>query len=273
MTQHPFDLLIELDTDQIYLDCAALHLARDVYQHVDINFYRAKLDALAESVAEMRPGLSAPGRYKAMRDILVDAHEFTGNVDDYYDPDNSYLNRVLDRGLGVPISLSTIWIEVGRRLKWPVAGVSFPGHFLVRFDDPERFILADPFNDGRTLSANKCRALLKDYSGGRISFTDEFLEPADTRSILARTLENLRDIYITTHDWDRLADVLRRLAAVEPGNGQHPRELADLQFKLGDVRGAYAHLTVALDRLPDGGDRIIVQGNLEKLEQAITALN
>ena len=95
-----------------------------------------------------RPGLTAILRYQAMRDVLVNEHNFHGNQDDYYDPQNSYLNRVLDRRLGAPVSLATIWVEVARRLKWPVHGVALPGHFLVRFDDPERFVLADPFAEG-----------------------------------------------------------------------------------------------------------------------------
>ena len=97
MTNHPFDLLIELNTRYIRLDCAALHLARDVYPDLVLTSYLDRLDEIADSVAELRPGLSAPLRYEAMRQVIVDEYGLRGNENDYYDPENSYLNRVLDR--------------------------------------------------------------------------------------------------------------------------------------------------------------------------------
>ena len=156
MSRHPFDLLMTLEDEQIRLDCAALHLARDAYPDLDLRIWLDRLDELAAEVSELRPGLSAPLRYRAMREILVERHSFRGNVTEYDDPQNSYLNRVLERRLGLPITLAVIWIEVGRRLKWPVAGVGLPGHFLVRFDDPDRFVMVDVFNEGRSLALEDC---------------------------------------------------------------------------------------------------------------------
>ncbi len=273
MTCHPFDLLMELEPDQIRLDCAALHLARDAYPHIDVAAYLARLDVLTDEVAERRPGLSAPQRYEALRAVLVEQHGFHGNAREYHDPDNSYLNRVLDRRLGIPIALATIWIEIARRLKWPVSGVAFPGHFLARFDDPERFILVDPFNAGQPLSLDDCRTLLRTSFNGELEFSQELIEPVDTRTILTRMLNNLRSIYLARRDWDRLAPVLCRLAAVEPENGRHLQELASLHYRQGDVRGAYAHLAVYLERLPDAEDRAQVRYNLQRLAAAMLARN
>lgn len=273
MLSHPFDLLMELDTADIRLDCAALYLARDVYPYLAISPYLSRLDAIASDVADLRPGLSATLRYQAMREVLVRDYALRGNEDDYYDPQNSYLNRVLDRGLGVPISLSIVWLEVARRLKWPVSGLGLPGHFIVRFDDDERFVLADPFRDGRTLAIDDCHQILDYYFDGKVPFSPEFLHPVNVRRILARTLNNLRNLYIVNRDWDRVADVLRRLATVEPHNVRHLYELAGLLYRQGDIRTAYAHLSSYLKRQPNSGERVLTREKLAHLEAVIASLN
>jgi regulator of sirC expression with transglutaminase-like and TPR domain len=264
---------MELAPEHVKLDCAALHIARDAYPYVNVPAHLQQLDELADEVAARRPGLDATQRYEALRDVLVHEHEFFGNQRDYFDPDNSYLNRVLERRLGIPLSLSVIWLEVARRLKWPVAGVGFPGHFLVRFDDPERLVLADPFSGGRSLSLDDCRKLAREHLGPDANLRPEHLAPLDTRGILVRALQNLRGIYLSTTNWPRLAQVLCRLIAIEPDNGHHLCELAALHARLGDMRRAYAHLAVYLERLPDGDQSKLVRDSMTRLEAAISALN
>jgi regulator of sirC expression with transglutaminase-like and TPR domain len=273
MTRHPFDLLMELDSSFIRLDCAALHLARDAYPTLNVGRYLATLDQLADEVAALRPGLSAPLRFEALRTVLVGEYGFTGNHSDYYAPENSYLNRVLDTQRGIPISLAVLWVEVGRRLKWPVEGVGLPGHFLVRIDDAERFVLADPFNDGRPLSIDDCQQLVQDSFDGKVHFSLEFLRSVDARGMLLRMLKNLRGIYLAHNDLPRVATILRRMAAVEPGNGRHLQELAAVCCRQGDVRGACAHLHLYLHRAPNALDSKLVRTNLRQLEAALVALN
>ncbi len=271
--QSSFDLLMELPTEHIRLDCAALHFARDVYRDFEFDRYLRQLDALAAEVGDRRPGLSATLRYQAMREVLVEEHGFRGDVKNYSDPQNSYLNRVLDRRLGSPVSLSVIWIEVARRLKWPVHGVALPGHFLVRFDDPEHLVLADPFNGGRSLSVGDCRRLVNNLTNCPVPFSTRMLAPVDTRATLARMLHNLRRIYLALGDWQRLAVVLRRLVALEPTAGQHLQDLASVCARRGDVRGAYGCLHLYLRRVPDARDCDLVQSNLSRLEAAMLARN
>lgn len=273
MNRHPFDMLMEMQTDQIRLDCAALHLARDAYPDINFGHYLRKLDALAEEVSELRPGISAPQRYTALHEVLVERAELRGNDDDYYDPDNTYVNRVLDRGHGNPIALSVVWIEVGRRLKWPVSGVGFPGHFLVRIDDPERYVVVDPFQDGRTLSLEDCKQLHQHHADNRTKFSQNILSPVDTRSILVRMLNNLRQIYLAAEEWPRLKVVLSRLLAVEPNSPRHLQDLASVECRLGNVRGAAAHLAAYLQRSPDADDSRIVRSSLHRLRAAMIALN
>lgn len=271
-SRHPFDMLVELPARHIRLDCAALHLARDESPHLNLGVYLRRLDRLAEEVADCRPGLSAPLRYEAMRTVLCARHEFRGNTDEYYDPRNCYLNHVLDRRTGMPITLSIVWMEVARRLKWPVGGVALPGHFIVRFDDPERFVLADPFHDGRTLSLADCRKLARRQPDGG-GFSRRRLQPVGVRAVLARLLGNLRCIYLAQRDWQRVAAVLQRLMALEPHRGRHLRDLAAVYARQGDVRGAHGCLTAYLDRAPDARDVANVQCNLRRLEAALAAMN
>lgn len=229
---------MELATSDIRLDCAALRIAHDAYPEMDLLRWLGELDQLADEVADVRPGLSAPLRYQAMRTVLVEQHQFRGDDDDYYHPDNSYLNRVLERRLGIPITLAVVWIEVGRRLKWPVSGVGFPGNFLVRFDDPERYVVADPFRGGCSLSAEDCSELLAKHTDGQVPFTTSLLRPIDTRGLLSRMLHNLRAIHLAHQDWPRLESVLQRLIALEPESARHYQELIAARCRQGDLTAA-----------------------------------
>ena len=273
MTIHPFDLLMELDARCIRLDCAALHLARDVYPDCPLPQYLTFLDSLAEKVAELRPGLSANLRYEAMRQVIIEQYKFRGNEDDYYDPENSYLNRVIDRRIGVPISLSVIWLEVARRLKWPVSGVGLPGHFIIRFDDDERFVLVDPFRAGRTLSIENCREVLDYYYEGQVPFSSTFLRPVGATFILSRMLNNLRQIYTANHDWQRLSTVLKRLAAVEPDNAGYINELATLLYSQSEMQEAQRCLSQFLRKQPNADDQFLISEKLVHIEALLASLN
>lgn len=273
MSGHPFDLLLELNTEQIRLDCAALHLARDRYPDLHAARYLRMLDTLAENIAAQRPGLAANLRYEAMRTVLVEHCGLTGNRQHYFDPANCYLNRVLDTGRGIPITLSIVWVEVARRLKWRVAGVGLPGRFIVRFDDQERFILADPFDGGRALSVADCRELVRRRFDGKLPFDKRYLRPVGSRGILARLLRNLRNIYLALDDLPRAALVLERMAAMEPANGQHVQDLAAVCWRRGDYRNACAHLAHYLARAPDCDDVELVRRSLKQLQTALVTLN
>ncbi len=273
MKRHPFDLLVELDTQDIRLDCAALHLARDVYPAFNLQSYRERLDELAEMVASQRPGLDAINRYIAMRSVLVDEAGISGYEADYYAPQNNYLNYVLDTGQGAPISLAIVWLEVARRLKWPVSAVSLPGHFMVRFDDRERLVLVDPFHDGVTRSRDDCAEMVAKRYDNKVQLRPTHLKALDTRAILVRLLRNLRNIYIASGDLPRVALTLERLVALQPGRSQHLRELAAIRARQGDVRGACAHLALYLHRAPDSRDSRLMRRSLKQLRAAVAALN
>jgi regulator of sirC expression with transglutaminase-like and TPR domain len=264
---------MELHAAQIRLDCAALHLARDAYPGINIHRYLDVLDDLAREVAALQPGLAATLRYEALRQVLVEQYGLNGNERDYYNPHNSYLSHVLDSRRGIPISLSIVWLEVARRLKWPAGGVALPGQFVVRLDDPERFVLVDPFHGGRTLTLDECESLVEQGFDGKVPFSMEYLKPVSTRSILLRLLHNLQNIYLTLNNLPRVAEILLRLSAIEPANGRYLQELAAVCCRRGDVRGACTHLARYLHRLPNGRDSTLVRHNLRQLQAALRALN
>lgn len=259
MSIHPFDQLVQLDETDIRLDCAALQLARDAYPHLDVVGYCQQLDDIARTVADVRPGLSAPLRYEAMHEVLVGHYGFRGNRENYYSPDNSYLNRVVDARRGLPITLSLLWIEVARRLKWPVGGIGLPGHFVLRLDDPERFIVADPYHDGRSLSLDDCQQIVKRHSEGKAVFSNDLLKPIGTRAILARVLNNLRTVYQANGNLLRLRDVVQRCYALAPDDTALLFELALIHQRLGDYDRARFLLSGCEGGVDDESEAAIVR--------------
>lgn len=272
MSRHPFDLLMELPSSEVRLDCAALHLARDNYPGLEVARYLARLDDLARQVSARHSPASAAARHQALREVLVEENGYRGECDQHDHPSASFLNCVLDRGCGLPILLGAIWIEVGRRLCWSVAGVNFPGHFLVRIEAADGVVIADPYFDGRCMTSSSLRELHKQYvAAGEPG--PENLAPADTRTILSRILRNIQRYYLDRADLPRLQWALERLVAVEPQNVQHLQDLAAVHLRRGDLQAACRCLRTCVRLQPDSPDAPLLRGNLARLEAAILARN
>jgi regulator of sirC expression with transglutaminase-like and TPR domain len=209
--------------EAVPLDEAALCIAAHADPEVDVDAYLVRLDDLA---AEVRtPTLDGLVRH------LYSSGRFTGNTDDYYDPRNSFLHDVLDRRVGIPISLAVLGLEVGRRIGVPLSGVGMPGHFLMRDKvDPSVFI--DPFNAGRELDANACRALHRAMAGPAVPWDPGFLDPIDRPAIIGRILANLRVIYQRRQEPDSLRWVVRMRCALPDATPADRQELARLMAPL-----------------------------------------
>lgn len=202
-----FAALLRRPEAEVPLDEVALTVAAHAYPDLDVDRELARLDELAESCY-------APTLDALVRHLFVDLG-FHGNEDDYYDPRNSFLNEVVDRRTGIPISLSVLTLEVGRRIGVPLAGVSMPGHFLLRDRvDPELFI--DPFVRGAYLDRTACERAFRAVQGPGATFDDAFLEPVGAHTIVARMLANLRAVFTARHDREGLHWVLR-LVELTPG--------------------------------------------------------
>src|SRR2546425_8487619 len=169
-SRRAFAALLALPDEAIDLGQAALLIAREEYPDLEVGPYLLRLDEMAEIVrSRLRGGEGFTSRIAHLNRLLFEEMGFRGNREEYYDPRNSFLNDVLDRRVGIPITLSTVYLEVGRRIGCRLAGVAFPGHFLVRHTGREAMpdILIDPFNRGQILTEKECQALLMERYGGR----------------------------------------------------------------------------------------------------------
>ena len=227
-----FAALVEPSRAEVPLDEAALLIAACAHPGLDVDHWRGELDRLAE-------GLPA-GDVDAVRRRLYVERGFAGNAVDYYDARNSFLDDVITRRTGIPITLAVVVMEVARRAGVALVGVGMPAHFLVRSaDDPSLFV--DPF-DGIVLDPDGCRQLFQRVAGASTAFEPSFLDPVDTRTILARVLANLKSIYVSSSDVVNLAWVLRLRLAL-------PGVPADERLELSRVLAAGGRPGEAADEL------------------------
>jgi len=200
------------ETTDFDLERAAFILARMEYPEVDEKKYTHQVDDLAmKAMKRISDEREEKRRVELLGKFLFEEEGFLGNADGYYDPQNSYINRVLDRHLGIPISLSALYLFVAKRLQLPVQGVAFPGHFLVKYDFDSDFIFIDAFNGGQVLTLSECAEFLKRMG---YPFADVSLVPAKPKDILARMMRNLVLIYSQnnqTHKIDTLEQIFSDL--------------------------------------------------------------
>jgi regulator of sirC expression with transglutaminase-like and TPR domain len=197
---------------EIDLARAALLIAKEEYPQISVEQYLGRLDQLAEEVRDRLADETAPlVVLQELLDLLYRRHGFRGNRDAYHDPRNSFLNDVLDRRLGIPLSLAVVVLEVGWRLGLPLQGVNFPHHFLVRFRGDAFDLLIDPFDGGQIRFEDQAQEFLDRIYGGSVRVQDAFLREANRRDILVRMLMNLRDLYLNSGDNARASSVAERL--------------------------------------------------------------
>jgi len=225
-----FTELVAGPEDRIDLGRAALVIASEEYPGLDMLRYVAKLEAMAAAVRARLTDTQEPlSTIQCLNAYLFGERGLRGNSNAYYDPRNSFLNAVLDRGLGIPITLSVVYMEVGRRIQFPLQGVGMPGHFIVKPVGLEEEIYIDPFNAGRVLSREACEELVQEMYGGQVPFDATFLEPVTKKQILARILSNLKAIYVQTQQYLKALSVVERLLLVQPGAEQEARDRAALR--------------------------------------------
>ncbi len=193
--------------DEINLAEAAAWVARIEYPNLDVAGVLARLDALASGV-KADPSYSPYTNIHALNERLFEQEKFRGNEAEYDDPRNSYLNDVLERRLGIPITLSLIYAEVARRRGLSVVGVGFPGHFIVKYLSPANEILIDPYNGGAILTLQDCIRRLKSDFGEGAQFKPEFLSSSTSKQILARMLNNLKGSYFRRRDYARVLAII-----------------------------------------------------------------
>lgn len=232
-----FAALVARRSDSIPLAESALLIAAEEYPGLDVGEYLAKLDVLADRIREAVDNAEdARAAGTLLTRFLYEAEGFQGNSEDYYDPRNSFLNEVMDRRRGIPITLSIVFIEVARRLGVPVHGVGLPGHFLVQLEDTGTYV--DPFSGQVDLREADCAERVRLIQGSQMGFERSMLAAQSNRQILTRVLRNLREIYRSLKDHQRELAALDRLVLLRPQDLQARRERAALLGDLGEYRRA-----------------------------------
>ena len=268
--------LINRPDDEIDLAEAALLIAKSVNADLDIERYLSQIEGLALQLAErLSDSLSETDRILALNRFLFDELGFAPNVENYYDPRNSFLNEVLERRVGIPISLSILYIEVGRRVGLPLRGVSFPGHFLVKCKVNDGLIVLDPYCRGVSLSLHDLQRRLREVKGGEVSraIIAGMLVSADKKEILARVLRNLKAIYIERQDDNAALSVMEWIIALAPTDAAEVRDRGLLFARLECPRAALADFERYLELAPDAEDAHELRTRMVELRQAAARLN
>jgi len=268
-----FAALLELP--RIPLDEAALAIAAEEYPGLDPAPTLAGLDALAARVGEQVGDLRPPIKVlQAMRAVLR-AEGFQGNEKEYYDPRNSFLNEVVERKLGIPITLSLLTIEVARRLGVELQGVGFPGHFLVKCPQQTGLpgeVFIDAFNGWELLGSDECTARFRAVLHGR-PFDKSLLDPVDSRHILTRLLHNLKRIYVERGDDVRTLWVVDRLLQITPDDLEERRDRGLVSARLGGTAAAARDLEAYVQGNPRASDVEDVRALLRELGGRRSLLN
>jgi regulator of sirC expression with transglutaminase-like and TPR domain len=275
-----FAALIARDDARIDLARACLMIAQDAYPGLDVDRYMGEIERMAIRLRGRLPQTGgAEERVVALNQFLYEDLGYWGNTDDYYDPRNSYLNEVIDRKTGIPITMSILYMELGRRIGLPLEGVSFPGHFLVRLRLRGGTLVLDPFAGGAPQSQAELRSRVKrvipdgvadDLPAAELPL-DQFLEPATNRQILSRLLRNLKGIY--REKPERMLDVLNRMLLVTPDASVELRDRGYVYQRLECYRAALKDLTDYTEREPDAPDLDEVRGKLLELSALCARLN
>ena len=279
--------LIGREGDRFSLAEACLLVAADAYPGLDVNRYLAEIERMA---ARLRGRLTAQAdseeKLIALNQMLFDELGFAGNAENYYDVRNSYLNEVIDRRCGIPITLAILYMEVGRRAGLALEGVSFPGHFLVRLGVRGGTLVLNPFSAGAPMSEHDLRDLLRRVVAGSGSAgqrsahavaaelpLDQFLEPAGRRQILARMLRNLKAIYRENGERPRLLQVLNRVLAVSPDSLGDLRDRGLLYEQMEAFRAALQDLKAYLAGEPEAADAGEIRARVVELTRVCARLN
>jgi regulator of sirC expression with transglutaminase-like and TPR domain len=243
-----------LRRDPVPLDEAALAIAEEEYPRLAVDEYLVRLDLIAERVRRNAPAGRAASTLQALREVLFDEEGLQGNEEEYSDPRNSFLNEVLDRKLGIPISLSVVYMEVARRIGLPLVGVGFPGHFLSKYVSPSGAeVFVDAFNGGEMFSADECVARYRARTGGR-DLDRSYLAAVSSRQILARMLHNLKRSYLERKDDVRAYGALDRILLLAPGQLEALRDRGLVAARLGVAAAAERDLERYLSRAADAAD-------------------
>ena len=269
-----FRQAVDRPEEKIELSRAALTIALTDYPDLDIPDYLARIDLLAAEVAgRLGPEADIYRSIAALNYVLFTQYGFHGNRDDYFNPKNSFLNEVVERKTGIPITLSVLYMEVAQRVGLRLDGVGFPGHFLVKCVGDGEEIVIDPFNSGEIISREDIDKMLFELYGGKVMFHNDFLASSTKKDILKRMLANLKAIYIKGNDLVRSLSALDRLVILDPTSAVDIRDRGTVYLRLECYAQAREDFETYLRLRPDAEDAMLVREQLVRLAKEATRIH
>ncbi len=268
-----FSSLVQSD-DHFPLLEAAVSLAQDEYPDLDVQQVLGDVDQLLARLKRRLPAdAGALQRLRVLNQFFFRDLSFGGNINDYYDPDNSYLNAVLRTRRGIPISLAVLWMELAQGVGLHARGIGFPGHFMVKVNLPKGQVVIDPFT-GQSLSREELAERLEPYKR-RSGLVNEFdvplglyLQPAPPRDIIARMLRNLKEIHRMQEDWVRLIAVQDRLLILLPEAWSEFRDRGLAHAEQGNTERAVVDLETYLVHAEEALDIDVIADRVAELRRA-----
>ncbi len=262
--------LSHCNLEDISLETISLLLAQVQYPDLNIKHYQELLDHYAHQGSKYIKGVAgAPAIASALSHYLFEKEGFRGNTRDYYNPANSYFNDVLDRRSGIPITLAALYISVGQRLRLPVSGAAFPGHFLVRYEYEDGAFYVDAFSKGKLLSEKDCRKRIKDQYKGEVMFRPEFLASASHLDILLRMLSNLKMAHMLHKEFETVLQVLNYILMFSPEGIAELKERGLIYMHLECFRPALADLEKYMEHFPQADDFAVIEECVEDLREKV----
>jgi regulator of sirC expression with transglutaminase-like and TPR domain len=257
----------ELNQKVLNVPRAGLQIARSVaYPELDVADYMNRLHALAAAAAKaVSPYTLVEKQAQMLSSFLFEESGFRGNSDAYGDPRNSFLNEVLDRRLGIPITLSIIYTFIAQEIGIPAFGIGLPGHFIVGVRDEDEEMWFDPYNGGRQLSLADCAFLVRSTVGYEGPLEATWFDPAAPREIIARLLNNLRIAYVRLHRWREAIKVIEQLRLVQPDAAEHLRDLGLAHYRQRSLPQAAHYLNQYLQTVPDAPDTEAIRDGMRDI--------
>jgi regulator of sirC expression with transglutaminase-like and TPR domain len=253
---------------------AALWVACEEYPDLDVTAEAKSLEDLCDGCADRTDGRENPfARLNCVQEYMFEELGFHGNLENYDDPRNSFLNEVMARRTGIPLTMSLVFLELARAAGFKVRGVGLPGHFVARVTWEERTIFVDPFHGGHVITEEDCRDLVGRSTGRPSLFRQEQLEGVAGRAMIGRLLLNLKHLYLNKSDYRRSLTVVERLLLVSPGNTREIRDKGFLEAHLGRPAEAIADLETYIELAPKAPDVESVRGRVVWLRRKLSEIN
>jgi regulator of sirC expression with transglutaminase-like and TPR domain len=259
---------------KVHLARIALEIARDAYPDLEIEAYLARIQELVERIrVRCRPLAKVRDILGQINWVLFVEEEIRANQEDYYDPRNSYFNEVLDRRLGIPISLSVLYWTVAEQLGLSMAGVNLPVHFMLRLDEDGQPWFVDPFNAGAIYNRDSCQRKLTEIAKRRVDLTDSSIAPCSIQLVVTRMLRNLKAIYGNSRDLSSLLPVQRRLTALNSNEPVEKRDLGILCAQANHLGEAIDSLEAYLDTYPPADKGQEIRSLLKSIRRQLARWN